>query len=173
MNRALCLVLVLIAAPALAQSHVYTAADLDQPRQHRVTVTAEQLASMVAHQFHAPLELTGPQVIIIGTASEIAGTTFAGPFGAFPPIPPPRRLDGTSFDVPAWSVGTYLGYPYGGPAYANLDTFGGPGRIGTRAGRPDHHRFSRDVPARPTAPIPGRVVPNGGGVGIGRRVQVF
>ena len=160
MRAGLVFALLLVGSPAFSQTKVYTKADLGQPLSpNRPTVTAEQLASLVAHQFHAPQPLTGPEVIIIGTASEIAGTTFAGPFGTFPPIPPPRRLDGTTFDMPPWSVSTYLGHPYGRLGYG----FGGYGRPYDRVARPDGRGVARrEVPSRTSAPTPGRVVSTGG-----------
>src|SRR5688572_20633050 len=114
--KSLALIVCLFAAsPAFSQTRMYTKADLGQPLSpNRVTVTAEQLASLVAHQFQAPAIADGPMVTIIGSASAISGETFTGPFGAFPPIPPPRRLDGSSFDVPPWGITTYGGRSFHG-----------------------------------------------------------
>jgi hypothetical protein len=101
----------LIAVPAAAQSRVYTNADLGKPRTWSRTATAEQLASLAAHQFvAAPVIPDGPTVTIIpGEASH-------GPFGPLEQAPG-RPLD------PFWQGNSWYG-----PGFAAGGWFGGGAR---------------------------------------------
>jgi hypothetical protein len=97
----------LIAVPAAAQSRVYTNADLGKPRTWSRTATAEQLASLAAHQFVAPPEIPdGPTVMII------AGQASHGPFGPLE-LTPGRPLDpnwqGTGWYGPGFAAGGWFG----------------------------------------------------------------
>lgn len=70
------------AAPAAAQSRVYTNADLGKPLARTHTVTAEELAALKTNQFRLPARFDGPTVVIIPSSPE-------PPFGnVFPPIAP-------------------------------------------------------------------------------------
>lgn len=109
MRPTLVLIALLIAAPAFAQSgRIYTNADLGHPLavvpDTRLT-PADAAAILFPGQFvYLPSTRTlGPQVYVVGSSST------AGPFGEFPPFPAPRRLDGSSYADPPWSMSTYLG----------------------------------------------------------------
>jgi len=41
--------------------------------------------------------------------SGVFGSPTAGPFGEFPPFPPPHRLDGTPYTEPPWEMRAYVG----------------------------------------------------------------
>jgi hypothetical protein len=99
------LVALLLATPAIAQSRVWSNADLGRPLSpDRGTVTAEQLASLEAHQFQLPVRAEGPYVVGLTSSST------DGPFGAFPAYSPPAPI------VTVYGEGSYgygLGYGYG------------------------------------------------------------
>jgi len=100
-----------VATPAWSQTKVYTNADLGQPlSSNRATVTAEQLASLAAHQFHIPVRYDGPQVVNSGSSP----TT--GPFGDVQTTAMlPRRLDGSLWSDQPWVA--YAPGPFYTPAY--------------------------------------------------------
>jgi hypothetical protein len=95
--------LVCTALPAAAQSKVYTNADLGTVHRTR-TVTAAELAGLAARQFvFVPARPPAP-VVVIGR--DVA----AGPFGAFAPPLPDRRLDGSLWTDPPWEQFAYVGH---------------------------------------------------------------
>lgn len=63
---------------------------------------AEAAAILAPYQYVAPLP-PGPTVIFI------SASVTDGPFGAFTPFPPPRRLDGTLYSQPPWRMTTKVG----------------------------------------------------------------
>lgn len=132
----------LIAAPALAQSRVYTNADLGQPRTFVRTATAEDLASLAARQFVAPPVFpAGPTVLIV------AGDPSHGPFGPLD-LSPGQPLD------PNWQNNGWYGSGFvGGGWYAGGQPFGRhDGRIGDRVGA----RATLPSELPPRIPPPGR-----------------
>jgi hypothetical protein len=99
------ILVILASAPALAQTRVYTNADLGRPVERTVTVTPEQLASLSAHQFRLPASYPGPQVVVIGHADDL-------PFGPFMDLPPIAPLS----NGPYWfGPSLFYGGPFGGP----------------------------------------------------------
>jgi hypothetical protein len=103
--------LLAIAAPAAAQSRLYTNADLvTGPVTWTRTVTPEELQGLIARQFvYVPRQPSGPFVGVVGSSPT------AGPFGEFRPFPVPTRLDGTSYPDPPWQMTTHIGRSYAGP----------------------------------------------------------
>jgi hypothetical protein len=103
----------LITAPALAQSRVYTNADLGKPRAWARTATAAELASLAARQFVAPPVFpAGPTVLIV------AGDPSHGPFGPLE-LSPGQPLD------PNWRNDGWYGPGFiGGGWYAGSPPFG-------------------------------------------------
>jgi len=99
-----------LATPAWSQTKVYTNADLGHPLSpNRVTVTAEQLASLAAHQFRVPRTFDGPT----GVTSGLQPTM--GPFGDYQNTILPRRLDGSLWSDPPWVA--YAPGPFYAPVY--------------------------------------------------------
>jgi hypothetical protein len=139
-----------LSTPAWSQTKVYTNADLGHPLSpNRATVTAEQLASLAAHQFRVPRTFDGPT----GVTSGLQATM--GPFTDYQNTILPRRLDGTLLsDAPwvAYAPGPFYAPVYYPPSvpYATTGSYGGvhPGRrshgraaAGSRpAGRPTRGR---------------------------------
>lgn len=125
----------LTALPASAQSPLYTNADLGHRLSpNRVTVTAEDLESLRQHQYHAPpppLRQDGPTIFVIDSS------VTAGPFGEFAPFPPPRRLDGTSYDQLPWIYSTYVGPSYRG--FVNRAPYGRVNAVGPQTAAPRSH----------------------------------
>ena len=64
-RTAAAIAMVLVGAPALAQSRVYTNADLGKPLPQVATVTAEQMRTLTANQFRLPTNYDGPQAIVL------------------------------------------------------------------------------------------------------------
>jgi hypothetical protein len=106
------IVVIFAAVPATAQSRLYTNADLAQtPVTFSRTVPAEELRGFLARQFvYVPTSRrwTDPTIVVIGSAPS------DGPFGAFAPPIPDRRLDGSAWSDPAWEQRVYVGYGYRG-----------------------------------------------------------
>lgn len=73
MKPLLALVALLLAVPASAQSHVYTAADLGKPIVWTHGPTPEEWRSLVAHQFVAVPEYNGPIITIMNSSSAFDG----------------------------------------------------------------------------------------------------
>ena len=131
-----------VATPAWGQTKVYTNADLGHPlSSNRATVTAEQLASLAAHQFHIPVRYEGPQVVSSGSSP----TT--GPFGdAQTTAMLPRRLDGSLWSDQPWvayAPGPFYTPVYYPPAvpYATTGSYGG-----MHHGRRTHGRAAAGSP---------------------------
>jgi len=121
--RALTLLLaLLVAAPVAGQSlaelatkvvrpgQVVTNADLKPapvvPFERPVLRPEAIYERFLARQAARELAPVGPTFVVIGSPT-------AGPFGEFAPFPEPRRLDGTLYSDPPWSLTTYVGWPYG------------------------------------------------------------
>jgi uncharacterized membrane protein YgcG len=133
----------LIAAPVLAQSPVYTNADLGKARTWTRTASAEELASLAKRQFVAPPAFPdGPTVLTI------AGDPSHGLFGPLE-LTPAQPLD------PDWQghTGWY------GPGFAGGGWFGGGGLSGGRGridagprgrGHAEPQTAKRVVPRSPT-----------------------
>ena len=106
------LVVLLTAAPAAAQSRLYTNADLARPiRMESARLSpADAAAVLLPYRFQAPppraLE-PGPWIFVMGSSPT------AGPYGEFQPFAMPRRLDGTSYADPPWFQRTYIGRSFG------------------------------------------------------------
>ena len=133
----------LIAAPAFAQSRVYTNADLGKPRTWSHTATAQELASLAARQFVAPPVFPdSPTVLIIG------GDPSHGPFGPLE-ITPAQPLD------PNWQNNGWYGGGYIGGGW-----YGSRQRFDRRDGR-----INQGVGGRPNFPSehPPRIPPPGQG----------
>jgi hypothetical protein len=102
----------LIAAPALAQSRVYTNADLGKPRTWAHTATAEDLASLAARQFVAPPVFPDNPTVLI-----VSGDPSHGPFGPLQ-ITPAQPLD------PNWQNNAWYGPAFiGGGWYGSRQPF--------------------------------------------------
>jgi hypothetical protein len=115
--------LVCTTLPAAAQSKVYTNADLGTVHRTR-TVTAAELEGLAARQFvFVPSRPPAP-VVVIGR--DVA----AGPFGAFAPPLPERRLDGSLWTDPPWEQFAYVGYP--SHVHGALNPRTGPRRSNSR-----------------------------------------
>lgn len=104
------LFVMLIAAPAFAQSRVYTNADLGKklPRTH--AVTPEELDSLRAHQFVLPHEYHGPTVTIMPYDDSWSRT----------PLSPNQPLDPNWRPVPiygGWSSYRAFRSPAGAPRH--------------------------------------------------------
>lgn len=96
MLKALPVALLLVAAPALGQSRVYTNADLGKPIQHDQTVSPAVLAGLAARQFVLPPPApTGPAVFVIPSRED---------YPSLMPIEP----------HPFFGETIYGGWPYGG-----------------------------------------------------------
>lgn len=99
----------LVAAPAFAQSRVYTNADLTA---HPVTqwsrsVTAEELAGLKAREFHLPTRRPAPDVLIVPHDPDWPFTTSTRDAIAVPFFQP-------------WSMYAYVGRGYGrGPGLSH------------------------------------------------------
>jgi hypothetical protein len=133
----------LIAAPAFAQSRVYTNADLGKPRTWAHTATAEDLASLAARQFVAPPVFPdGPTVLTI------AGDPSHGPFGPLE-VTPGQPLD------PNWQNNGWYG-----SGFVNGGWYGSRQRFDRRAGW-----INGGVGGRPNFPSqqPSRIPPPGQG----------
>ena len=133
----------LITAPALAQSRVYTNADLGKPRTWAHTATAEELASLAKRQFVAPpMFPAGPTVLTI------SGDPSHGPFGPLE-VTPAQPLD------PNWQNNAWYGPGViGGGWYGSYPAFDRrPGRMkdGSRIPPPGQGRR----PAPPPSAAPG------------------
>jgi hypothetical protein len=97
------------AAPAMAQSHVYTNADLNKPLStHRPVPTPETIESLAAHQFTLPEHYDGPYVV------GVFSSPTAGPFGEFWPQIRDPWVDGSSFSYAPFGYAPF-GYPAFGP----------------------------------------------------------
>ena len=124
-----------LSTPAWSQTKVYTNADLGHPLSpNRATVTAEQLASLAAHQFRVPQTFDGPT----GVTSGLQATM--GPFADYQNTILPRRLDGTLLsDAPwvAYTPGPFYAPVYYPPSvpYATTGSYGG-----AQHGRRSHGR---------------------------------
>jgi hypothetical protein len=127
MKTLLVIASLLIAAPAFSQTKVYMNRDLGQPLSpNRGTVTAEQLASLAAHQFRGgSFERPWDQAASTGSSPT------SGPFSDYQNTIVPRRLDGSLWTDPQWASVTYLGYPYG-----SRSAGGGRTHRGRSGGRP-------------------------------------
>jgi len=102
----------LLAAPAFAQSRVYTNADLGKPRTWSHTATAQELASLAARQFVAPPVFPDNPTVLI-----IAGDPSHGPFGPLE-VTPAQPLD------PNWQNNAWYGSGYiGGGWYGGRQPF--------------------------------------------------
>jgi hypothetical protein len=103
------LLLLSFARPAVAQSHVYTNADLNKPLStHRPVPTAETMEALAAHQFALAEHYDGPYVV------GVFSSPTAGPFGEFWPQIQEPWLDGsplsyTPFGYAAFGPRTYFG----------------------------------------------------------------
>ena len=103
------LLLLSFATPALAQSHVYTNADLNKPLStHRPVPTPETMESLATHQYTLPEHYDGPYVV------GVFSSPTAGPFGEFWPQIRDRWVDGSSFsyapfEYPAFGPRRYFG----------------------------------------------------------------
>jgi hypothetical protein len=110
----LLLLLPFCAAPAAAQSRVYTNADLGHPRAADARPDPAE-AVAVLRGSHSIADYTdrhvapddGPTFVILG------GSPTAGPYGEFRPFGPDRRLDGTPSTDPPWEQFAYVGRSYG------------------------------------------------------------
>ena len=113
------------ATPVWSQTKVYTNADLGQPLSpNRVTVTAEQLASLAAHQFRVPRTFDGPSAVTSGLQPTM------GPFADYQNTILPRRLDGSLWSDPPWvayAPGPFYVPVYDPPSvpYATTGSYGG------------------------------------------------
>jgi hypothetical protein len=131
MKRGLPLVPILLhllsfAVPVLAQSRVYTNADLNKPlSMNRPVPSAETMEGLAAHQFALPDHYDGPYVV------GVFSSPTAGPFGEFWPQIREPWVDGSSlpyspFGYPAFGPRTYFGRglaPYAGtPVHARRRT---------------------------------------------------
>lgn len=100
------IITLLAASPAFAQSRIYTNADLGRPLFPASTVTPAEAAAILApYQFVyvAPAPRWGPTFVVLKS------NPADGPFGAFHPFAPGRRLDGTPLSEPPWSMTAYIG----------------------------------------------------------------
>lgn len=100
------IITLLVASPAFAQSRIYTNADLRRPLFPTSTVTPAEAAAILApYQFVyvEPAPRWGPRFVVLRS------NPADGPFGAFHPFAPGRRLDGTPLSEPPWSMTTYVG----------------------------------------------------------------
>jgi hypothetical protein len=111
------LLLLSFAVPALAQSHVYTNADLNKPLStNRPVPTAETMEGLAAHQFALTDHYDGPHVV------GVFSSPTAGPFGEFWPQIREPWVDGSAvpyapFGYPAFGPRTHFGQgltPLGG-----------------------------------------------------------
>ena len=94
------LIVLVISAPAFAQTRLYTNADLGKPITWTRTVTPEELAALAAHQYQAPPppRQTGPWLTIL---EYDPSWPFLGPPAPIQPLAPP------------WGIPMYFG-GYGG-----------------------------------------------------------
>ena len=106
MRHVLFFVGLLAASPVLGQSRVYTNADLRKPMPRTAPLGAVEAAAILApHQFvYVPVRRVEPGA----TMSRSSAT--AGPFGEFRAFSPTRRLDGSPYSDPPWSVTSYRGW---------------------------------------------------------------
>jgi len=147
MMRTLPLIAMLLASsPAFGQSRVYTNADLGRPMS-RATVTPEEWASLVAHQFRlppAPERPTGPTVVVVDTTP-----TFARSTEELIDNPARYATDAYFFNQASWigAMGGFYGYGYGPPPWPHH-----------RSWEPPRQRVSLEAPgdAHRTARSPGR-----------------
>jgi hypothetical protein len=102
-------VVLLTAAPAFAQSRVYTNADLGKPLAATLTTSPAEAAAILApHQFvYVPPAPAGPTLVLFG------GSPTTGPYGEFAPFAQAQRLDGTLYSDWPWRSTAYLPYGYG------------------------------------------------------------
>lgn len=99
------LITLLVASPVFGQSRIYTNADLGKPLSRTSTLTPAEAAAILApRQFvYVPERPSEPMAVVARSSPT------AGPFGEFKPFDPPRRLDGSSYSDPPWSMMTYVG----------------------------------------------------------------
>jgi hypothetical protein len=109
--RTIPLIFILLAAsPAFGQSRLYTNADLGRPLSP-VTVTPDEWASVVAHQFRLPLapeRPPGPTVVVVDTTPAFARST-----EELIDAPANYAVDAYSFNrLSSWAgmIGGYYGY---------------------------------------------------------------
>ena len=131
----------LFAAPAFAQSRVYTNADLGKPRTWAHTATAQELASLAARQFVAPPVFPDSPTVLV-----ISGDPSHGPFGPLE-VTPTQPLD------PNWENSGWYGSGYiGGGWYGGRQSFNRrDGWIRDGGGRPNTR-----PEATPRIPPPGQ-----------------
>jgi hypothetical protein len=108
-----------LAVPALAQSHVYTNADLNRPLStHRPVPTAETMEGLAAHQFVLPDHYDGPYVV------GVFSSPTAGPFGEFWPQIREPRFDGSPLSYSPFGYAAFGPHAYRGRGVAPFT--GGP-----------------------------------------------
>jgi hypothetical protein len=100
-------VCLLLAAPAAAQTRVYTNADLGKPLTWTHTPTPEEMASLIANQF-VPM----PHIPEAPAVRTINGDPSHGPFGPFELSAYTQPLDPNWYDI---GLGYWGGY--GGPGF--------------------------------------------------------
>jgi hypothetical protein len=114
-------VLLAAAAPARAQSHVYTNADLGRPLDRTVTVSPEILEGMTARQFTLPpMYPSAPTVVIIGDGRATAGP-WEWPPEAYIPIQPLSLSSQSAFGYGGYSFSSgYYGGRYNSPRVSSM-----------------------------------------------------
>ena len=142
----------LLAAPAFAQSRVYTNADLGKPRTWFHTATAQELASLAARQFVAPPVFPDNPTVLI-----IAGDPSHGPFGPLE-VTPAQPLD------PNWQNNAWYGSGYiGGGWYGSRLPYRRDGWSKDASRIPPPGQGQRPVP--PSSAGPSRQQPARGNAG--------
>jgi len=155
----------LVAAPAVAQTRVYTNADLGKPLSWEHTPTPEELASLKARQFvPMPFIPERPSVRVI------EGDPAQGPFGPLELSAYTQPLDpnwyGNSWGY--WGPGLVNPYPIGKRGFGFGRGFGSSRGFGSVGGEFRHHMRPSGTPGpgRGVAPPPGPSSPapaSGGG----------
>ena len=138
----------LLAAPAGAQTRVYTNADLGKPTTWSHTPTPEEMASLIANQF-VPM----PHIPDAPAVRTINGDPSHGPFGPFA-MSATQPLDpnwyGSAFGY--WGPGFIGSFPTGKHGVGFGDGFRDRGRF-SRSGH--HQRGEARGPGRSATPPPG------------------